>query len=64
MATAVKKSATLSKPKANGTTKKKLTLKERNKAIAEISASINRNMAKRYKEDFFNRFGEDIFSGR
>jgi len=48
MATAVKKSATLSKPKTNGTTKKKLTLKERNKAIAEISASINRNMAKEY----------------
>jgi len=64
MATAVKKTATLSKPQTNGKVKKKYTVKERNKAIAEISASINRNMAKRFREVLFERFGEDIFSER
>jgi len=50
MATAVKKTVALERSKTNGPTKKKLTLKERNKAIAEISASIDRNMAKRFRE--------------
>jgi len=50
MTTVVKKTATLSKPQANGKVKKKLSVKERNKAIAEISASIDRNMGKRFRE--------------
>jgi|GEM_PF-2072618 len=53
MATATKKTATLGTPKTNGKAKKKLSVKERNKAIAEISASIKRNIGKRFLNDLF-----------
>jgi len=52
MATAVKKTETLSKPQTNGKAKKKLSVKERNKAIAEISASIKKSFSKKYLNDW------------